>query len=343
MTLGRFVGRLLVVVLIGTLVAVAWQLIDILVLLFGAVLLAIGLCAATRVISQQTRLNRSLALVTVLALGLFIFGGVSWVFGSTVSGQLDAVAQKVPAGFDLFTTWIRDNPYGQQLMAQIRGANVVGATGWATSLATVAAGFLTQAIGYTIIALFTAIYLAAEPERYCQLCLRLVPAESRPSAKHLFSETTSVLERWLLGQIVVMAAIGVLTGIGLWLLGIEAPFALGLMGGLLCFIPFVGAILAAVPATLMALTQGPAYAIAVICMYGFVHFVEGDFITPMVQAKATSFPPVLALLSTLAFSILLGPIGVLLAAPLTLFMLVALEVLYVQEGLGEPPEDGILQ
>jgi predicted PurR-regulated permease PerM len=115
------------------------------------------------------------------------------------------------------------------------------------------------------------------------------------------------------------------------------------MGGLLCFIPFVGAILAAVPATLMALTQGPAYAIAVICMYGFVHFVEGDFITPMVQAKATSFPPVLALLSTLAFSILLGPIGVLLAAPLTLFMLVALEVLYVQEGLGEPPEDGILQ
>jgi predicted PurR-regulated permease PerM len=214
----------------------------------------------------------------------------------------------------------------------------VGATGWATSMVTAAAGLITRALGYAVIALFVAIYLAAQPERYRHLCLRLVPPAHRPTAERLLGVVGQVLQRWLVGQLVVMVTIGVLTGIGLWLMGIEAAFALGLMGGLLCFIPFVGAILAAVPATLVALTQGPIYAASVICMYVGVHFIEGNFITPMVQAEATSFPPVLAILSTVAFSVLFGPLGVLLAAPLTLSLMAAVEILYVQKGLGEAPE-----
>ena len=154
--------------------------------------------------------------------------------------------------------------------------------------------------------------------------------------------TGHILQRWLLGQMVVMVTIGVLSGIGLWLLGIEAAFALGLMGGLLCFIPFVGAILAAVPATLVALTQSPTDAVLVILMYVGVHFVEGNFITPLVQAEATALPPVLAILSTIAFSLLFGPAGVLLAAPLTLLFLTAVQVLYVEEALGESADDPLL-
>jgi predicted PurR-regulated permease PerM len=270
--------------------------------------------------------------------GVWLFGAALWVFGSTVTAQLDEVIQAAPAGFKLFMAWMTAHPYGRQLLEQVRGANVVNATGWATSLVTAAAGLITRALGYAIIALFVAIYLAAQPERYRYLCLRLVPPGHHPIATHLFDLTGQVLQRWLLGQAVVMVTIGVLTSIGLWLMGIEAAFALGLMGGLLCFIPFVGAVLAAIPATLVALTQGPVYAASVICLYIAVHFIEGNFITPMVQAEATSFPPVLAILSTVAFSVLFGPLGVLLAAPLTLFLMVIIEVLYVQKGLGEAPE-----
>jgi predicted PurR-regulated permease PerM len=234
--------------------------------------------------------------------------------------------------------WMTSHSYGRQLLDQVRGANVVGATGWATSTFAAVGGQITRALGYAVIALFVAIYLAGQPERYRHLCLRLVPPAHRPTVEHLFGVTGHVLERWLLGQFVVMATIGILTGIGLWLMGVEAPFALGLMGGLLCFIPFVGAILAAVPATLVALTQGPIYAVLVVCMYAGVHFIEGNFITPMVQAEATSFPPVLAILSTIAFGVLFGPLGFLLAAPLTLLLMSAIEVLYVQRGLGETPE-----
>ena len=339
--LGRFTGRLLVVLVVATLAAALWQLIDILVLLFGAVLLSIGLCTAARWVSRHTGMRRSFALTGVCLMGLAVFCAALWVFGSTVAAQMDNVIETAPAGFKVFMAWMASHPYGRQFLEQVRGMNVLGATGWATSMVTTAAGLITRAFAYAFVALFVAIYLAAQPDRYRHLCLRLVPPTQRSTAEYFFGVTAQVLQRWLVGQLVVMVTIGVLTGIGLWLLGIEAAFALGLTGGLLCFIPFVGAILAAIPATLVALTQGPEYAVFVIAMYAGVHFIEGNFITPIVQAEATSFPPVLAILSTVAFSVLFGPLGVLLAAPLTLFLMAAVEVLYVQQGLGEAPETEI--
>ena len=340
MPLGTFAGRLLVTVVILALTLALWRLTDILVLLFGAVLLAIGLCAAATLVARRTGIRRNVALSGVFLIGLCAFGAAFWVFGATIAAQLDDVMRAVPAGFKLFIAWMASQPYGQQLIDQARGANLVGATGWATSAVTAVGALIARALGYAVIALFVAIYLAAQPERYRHLCLRLVPPAHRPIVERLFVVTGSVLERWLVGQLVVMMTIGILTGIGLWLIGVEAPFALGLMGGLLCFVPYVGAILAAVPATLVALTQGPIYAASVICMYIAVHFVEGNFITPMVQAEATSFPPVLAILSTVVFGVLFGPLGVLLAAPLTLLIMATVEILYVQQGLGEAPETG---
>jgi predicted PurR-regulated permease PerM len=340
MSLGTFTARLLVILVIAALAAAAWQLSDILVLLFGAILLAVGLRAAARVISRLTRMRQTLALAVVVIIGMVAFGAALWLFGTVVARQLDEVLQTAPAGLGLLLSWLRESPYGRQFLEQVRGVNVAGATGWATSVVTGTVTSITRGLGYTVITFFVAIYLAAQPGRYRQLCLRLIPPVHRGTIEHLFDVVGDILQRWLVGQLVVMGTIGLLSGVGLWLLGIEAAFALGLMGGLLCFIPFVGAILAAVPATLVALTQGPVYAGSVVLMYVGVHFIEGNFITPLVQAEATSLPPVLAILSTVAFSILFGPSGVLLAAPLTLLLMAVVEVLYVQEGLGEPPPDG---
>lgn len=348
-SLGPFTARLLIILVFALLAAALWQLADVLVLLFGAVLLSIGLCAAARLVSSRTGMRRGLALAGVFVIVVAVFGAALWVFGATVAAQFDDIVRVIPAGFKLFTGWVGRYSYGRQLLDQISGqtggtgsgplggANMLGAAAWATSMITVVASAVTRTLGYAVIALFVAIYLAAQPNRYRRLCLRLVPPHYRLIAEHLFGISGDVLQRWLVGQLVVMLTIGILTGLGLWAMGIEAAAALGLMGGLLCFIPFVGAVLAAIPATLVALTQGPIYAASVVLMYVGVHFVEGNFITPMVQAEATSFPPALAILSTVAFSLLLGPVGVLLAAPLTLFLMAVVEVLYVQQALGEAP------
>ena len=338
--LGKFTGRVLVILLLAATAFAVWQALNVLLLLFGAVLLAIGLRAAARLGSRLTGGREGLALIGVVVLGLILFAAAGWVFGSVAAGQIAEVQKAVPAGLRVVLDRLGSHPYGRQLLDQaqgfdIAGLDLAGATGWATSVVTDILGAIVRGLGGMAVAVFAAIYLAAEPVRYRHLVRRLVPPAHRATADRLFDRAGDILQRWLIAQLVVMATIGVLSGLGLWLLGIEAAAALGLMGGLLCFIPFVGAILAAVPATLVALTQSPGAAVSVVLMYAAVHFVEGNFITPLVQAEVTSLPPVLAILSTLAFSVLSGPIGVLLAAPLTLLLMVAVDLLYVQNGLGD--------
>jgi Ca2+-transporting ATPase len=337
-SLAGFTGRLLIVVAIGALAAALWQLSDLAMPLFGAILLAIGLRAAARTMSRLTRLGQPLALAMVVIASFGAAVAAMWVFGSVVADQFTEVVQAAPAGFRLMMERLAGNPYGRMLLDQIRGFDVTGATALATSIAARTAGLVTRGLGYAGVTLVVAIYLAAQPGRYRHACLRLVPPAYRPTMQNLLDAVAGILRRWLAGQLMVMAVIGLLSGFGLWLLGIEAAFALGLMGGLLCFIPVVGAILAAVPATLVALTQGPLYAGAVILMYVAVHLVEGNVITPLVQAEMTALPPALAILSTVAFSLLFGPAGVLFAAPATLLILVTVELLYVQAGLGQTPE-----
>jgi predicted PurR-regulated permease PerM len=331
--LGGFAQRVLVVVLIVALAYALWRLADVALLLFAAVLMAIGLRSGARFVSKRTRLGVLVSLGVVVILLLVALAAALWFFGAMAAGQVDELVQQVPAGFRMLVGRIQQYPLGRYVLEQVRGAGVAGATGWATSLLAAIAQGLALGAGYAVVTVISAIYLAAEPDRYRRMCFKVLPLDYRTSVTALFDRTADILRRWMAGQFVVMVVIGTLSGFGLWALGIEAPFALGLVGGLLCFIPYVGAILAAVPATLVALTQGPTQAGMVILMYVAVHFVEGNFITPLVQAEATELPPVLALLSTVGFSLLFGPSAVLLAAPLTLFLMVAIDVLWVEQAL----------
>jgi predicted PurR-regulated permease PerM len=335
--LGNFAKRVLLVLLLGGLALAAWRLADLAILLFGAVLMAVGLRAASRRLGRATGIGDAAGLAVVVVLLLAVLGAAFWFFGTVVADQVDEVARQVPAGLRLLVERLEPHPSGRYVLAQARGVGAAGAAGWVAPALAAVARSLTRGLGFAVLTFFVAIYLAAQPGRYRRICLRLIPRIYRRRTERLFDETADVLRRWLLGQLVVMVTIGALSGIGLWALGIKAAFALGLLGGLLTFIPYIGAVLAAVPASLVALTQGPVYTLMVVLMYVGIHLVEGNLVTPLVQAEATSLPPVLALLSTVAFSILFGPPAVLLAAPLTLLLMVAVEVLYVEPALAEPP------
>jgi predicted PurR-regulated permease PerM len=280
-----------VVLVIGSLTLALWRILDLAVLLFGAVLIAVGLRAVTRWLARLTGMNATPWLAGVVILFVAVFSIALWFFGTVVADQVDEIAQQVPEGGRVLIEKLQAHPYGRYVLAQMRDLGAAGATGWAASALGTAMQAVMRGLGYGVLTSFVTIYLAAQPERYRRLCLRLVPPDYRARFTRLFDQTANILERWLLGQLTVMVTIGILSGIGLWALGIEAAFVLGLVGGLLSFIPYVGAVLAAIPATLVALTQGPFYALAVVAMYVGVHFIEGNFITPLVQAEATSLPP----------------------------------------------------
>lgn len=334
-TLGAFVKRVFIVLLIGAIALALWQLAGLTILVFGAILMAIGLRAATRVITKVIGIGDAIGLAVVVLVAVAALGLAFWFFGSVIGGQVDELVRQVPAGLQLLSDTIAAHPYARYALEQARGLEISAATGWAASTLAALVSSLARGIGYAVVMFLVAIYIAAQPKLYRRLVLRLVPRGYVPLAEELFHKTGNVLRRWLIGQLIVMAVIGILSGVGLWALGIEAALALGVVGGLLSFIPYVGAVVAAIPATLVALTQSPLDALLVIVMYVGVHFVEGNFITPLVQAEATALPPVLSLVSIIAFSVLLGPSSVLVAAPLTLFLMIAIEVLYVEQALDQ--------
>jgi len=330
-----FVKCLAISFLFVAVAVVVWRLADLAILLFGSIFISIGLRCGAVFIGKWARVGTVIGLIITVLIVIFGLVGALIFFGNVAADQFGELGRQIPKGLSVALDWLKQQPYGPYIITQAHSIAPADMTGAASRFATFIFQIATTIFGYAVLIFLVAIYLAAQPELYRNLLFRIVPPNFRLVTIKMCDRAGQVLLRWLLGQFVVMMAIWILSGLGLWALGIEAPVALGLVGGLLTFIPYFGAIIAAIPATLVALTQSPLEAVWVITMYAGVHFVEGNFITPLVQAEATSLPPVLSLLSTVAFSILFGFSAVLLATPLTLLMLIALDVFYIEYVLGE--------
>jgi predicted PurR-regulated permease PerM len=180
------------------------------------------------------------------------------------------------------------------------------------------------------------VYLAAQPKLYRTGLLKLVPPRSRQLAAEALDDSERALRLWLIGQLVAMVIIGTVTGVGLWLLGVPSALTLGIIAGLLEFVAIIGPIIAAIPALLIALTQGVDMALWTLALYVMVQQLESNLLQPIIQQKAVDLPPALLLFSIVVGGLLFGLIGVLLAAPMTVLAYVMIKRLYVLEALNTP-------
>ncbi|MGD8590575.1 MAG: AI-2E family transporter, partial [Chromatiales bacterium] len=142
------------------------------------------------------------------------------------------------------------------------------------------------------------------------------------------------LRWWLIGRITSMTVVGILTGIGLWFIDMPLVLALSFTAAILSFIPLIGPILSAIPAVLLGLVEDPLKALNVLLVYTSVQFLEGNFITPLIQKRAIALPPAMLLTAQLLMGVLFGFFGVLLATPLAVTVIVVVQLLYVQDLLG---------
>jgi predicted PurR-regulated permease PerM len=147
-------------------------------------------------------------------------------------------------------------------------------------------------------------------------------------------QSGDALRLWLKGQLVSMVVVGVLTGLGLWLIGVPSAAALGLLAGLLEFVPLAGPVIAAIPTLLLALSVGPNTALWAAGLMLVIQQIEGNVIQPLVQRYAVQLPPALFLFALLGFAAMFGAFGIILAAPLTVVVYSLIRRLYVQEALG---------
>lgn len=327
------VGIVALAVLVGSLV---WYAADVLMVAFAGVLLAVGLRGLSDWVSQRTRLSPGWALVLVAVALLALVGLSVGLFAASLVEQVNQLTQQVPQAFGQFRQRVEQLPGGRFLLAQIPQAGGGGGQG---NLAARIGTFFASSLGVLadiVLILVLALYFAANPDLYTHGLVRLVPQSKRARAHEVLQTLGSTLRWWLLGQLLAMSVVGMLTGIGLLLLGVPLAPVLGVLAALLDFVPNVGPIIAAVPGILLAFSQGSTLGLAAIGLYSVVQILEGYVLYPLIQARAVELPPALTILTLALMAVLMGGLGLLLATPLLAVVLTLVKLLYVEDVLGDP-------
>jgi predicted PurR-regulated permease PerM len=328
---GSFTRRVLLVLGALLLVALLWHLADVLVLVFGAVVVAVALRALAGRLELwrvPPRWSLAVALLLIVAFGALV---VAWI-GEPLAEQLSRLREGLPAAFERVTAWLREHRIGVTALeywASLRQDSVP----WSRLLGV--AGTAIGALGTLTLIVITGVYLAADPGLYRRGVLSLLPPTRRADFAEALDRSAAGLRKWLLGQSLSMLFVGGATALGLLALSVPLALAIGLISGLLAFIPFFGALVGGGLAVLVAFMEGPQTALHVLILCIAIQQVEGHVLMPLVQRWAVALPPVLGLMSTLVFGVLFGVIGVLFATPMMVVVMTWVQCLYV-ERLADP-------
>jgi len=198
--------------------------------------------------------------------------------------------------------------------------------------------FLSQTVAVfagIMLIIFISIYIGADPNTYHRGLMHLFPHRARDRAGEVLSAIATVLRRWLVTQLIAMASIGVVTTVALLILNVKAAFALGLIAGLLEFIPTIGPILSAIPAIAMAFLDSPEKALVVAGVYVGIQFLENHLLIPLLMKGGVDVPPVLTILAQALFTLLFGFLGLVVAVPLMAATMVVVKMLYVEGVVGD--------
>jgi predicted PurR-regulated permease PerM len=207
-----------------------------------------------------------------------------------------------------------------------------GASSTILSALPLASGLLGWLANIALI-LVIGIYLAADSNTYLDGAVRLLPPTKRKRGRQIINAAGEDLRKWLLAMTLDMFFLGTVTGIGLYLIGVPVALALGILSGISVFVPYIGPIVAVIPGLLIALSVSPTLALWAALVYIVAQQLEGNISLPLLQRWSVSMPPAISLLAIVAFGLLFGLWGVLLATPLAVVTLRIVRMAYVEDFL----------
>lgn len=331
--LAAFTRRVLIAAAVVSALWILWKIATFIILAFAGVLMAVILYRTSAIIGRHLHVGQRWGLVVLLILLAGAIGGGAWLFGNQIIGQFQQLSTTVGQSIDRVQGWLGDSGLMHVISSAGEGAAGGGLVSRAMTVATTAFDLLA---GLLIIA-FLAVYLAATPRVYRRGLVLLFPKARHASIERALDETGEGLWRWMIGQLVSMLTIAVLTTASLWIMGVPMAVALGVIAGLLEFIPILGPWLSAVPAVLVGLTVDLQTAAWVAVAYFIIQQLESYVITPLAERWAVSLPPAVTVAAATAFTLLFGFVGLLFATPFTLAVIILIRCLYVRGALREEP------
>ncbi|HET9428258.1 MAG TPA: AI-2E family transporter [Allosphingosinicella sp.] len=325
-----FIERLVIAIIVIGIALLLWNLRGLFMLVFGAVLVAVILNIVAQPVKERLKLPDGFALLVAVILVAGIIGVAIWTFGAQVSRQAGALGEMIPQAWTTLESQLDAWGLGDAAREWSRGVSAGG--GIVANLGNIAVT-VGNGLADTLLVIVGGIYLAAQPELYRVGMIKLVPERGRALAAEALEASARALRLWLLGRMVSMTVVGLLSWLGLVIIGVPSALALGLLAALLEFVPFIGPVISAVPAILLAFAESPEQAIWTALLFLAIQQFEGNVLEPLVQQRAVDLPPALLLFALVAGGLIFGIVGIILAAPFTVVIFVMVKRLYVQEAL----------
>jgi predicted PurR-regulated permease PerM len=304
---------------------------DVPLVIFAGILLAVLNSACGNWIASTLRIRRSLGVGVFLLLVMGAFSGFVTAFVPAILEQADEFGDQAPAAIAALREVAADLPWLSRMLESFSPSALVSSENRA-----VAAGAVSStlgALGNIVLVLFIGLFGALAGDTYRDGALSLLAPSLRPRARVVMADVAATVRSWLLAKLITMAAVGVLTWVGLWLIGVPLPLLMGFISGLLAFVPNLGPVIAAAPAMLLAVPSGGQTVLLVVVVFVVVQSLESYILTPVLQQRSVSLPPALVIGVQLMMGILFGLIGLVLATPLAAVAMTVIKATYVDDYL----------
>lgn len=322
-----------VIIALVSMIALLWYTVRVFELIFLAVLGAAFFRGIGNWVSRWSRLPFGVSITVAIVSLLGLLALAIWFLSPQVQEQVAKLNQELPRAVDQVRGFV--GKYLGGMGGKENAGKVLGNFGGVAKQIGKFFSITIEAVADFVVVFFLTLYLAYTPEVYIRGIVKLVPLSRRENAYEIIQELGSTLKWWLIGRLSTMTIVGIVSGIGLWLLGIPLALTLGILAGLLTFVPYVGPIVSAVPAVLIALLIDFTHAVYVVLLYIGVHALEGYVLAPLIQERTVSVPPMLLLSALTGMTILFGIPGLVFATPLTAVSLVLIRRVYIEGILGD--------
>jgi predicted PurR-regulated permease PerM len=323
----------LLIVAVALIPVLIYVLFGVILMIVGAVVLAMLLRLGAEPLHRWLLLPQPMALALSGVIILAVIVGAFYLFGSRIAVELQDVIQRASSASAGIEARLRGSEVGNFLLQHMASSDF--------AVTSILSGFLrmsSSALEGLVIMVISGIYLATQPQVYRSGLIWLFPPRRHAAVAEIVDGIGEALRRWLLGQLIQMVIIGALVTFAVWIIGVPSPQALGLIAAVGEFIPYLGPILAAIPAVLVALSKSPETALWTLAAYLVIHQIEGQLLTPLVQRRMVSIPPAVMLLGIAALTSLFGTTAIIFAAPITVIVFTAVNLIYVRDTLGEETE-----
>jgi predicted PurR-regulated permease PerM len=329
------------VVVFTALLMFTWYFAATLFLIFAGMLLGVALNAMTNLLGRVVKLSHSLRLTIVCLVLAGMLSGVIFLGGATIAQQATALSDTIKSQLVGVKAFLERNgidtsyfelgnlsatpaapgsvatPPAAAQTHNLPSAGALASSGGAIVSQTLKLLLGTvSAVGNFFIVLFLGLTFAAQPGVYRSGLLYMAPAQHRARATVIIDRISETLERWLIAQILTMAAVFLVTWVGLALIGIQGSFILGIQAGLLTFIPTVGALIGGLIVVLASLASGWVAAASAFALFLGIHALESYILTPMLQRQALDIPPATLFAIQILLGVVFGIWGISLALPL---------------------------